>query len=284
MLIDVADISDPRLAEYANMRDAELAQRADPLDARAHGGLFIAEGDLVVRRLIASRFRTRSVLLTPTRLDAMRADIERLPTETPVYVAPPPVLNGIVGFNMHRGLLAIGERAGAGERAVDELLTHDGPLIVLEDVNNHDNLGGVFRCAASLGGGGVGVVLSPRCADPLYRKALRVSIGCVLSVPFARSAAWPEDLERMRGMGWHVLAMTPAADAVDVGEAMAASRKAGAKIALLLGAEGPGLSAEAMRAATARVRIPMHRASPEVDSLNVHVAAGIGLYEVMRRA
>lgn len=282
-LVRVEDLDDPRLAYFANMRDAELAQRADPLDASAHAGLFIAEGELVVRRLIASRYRTHSVLLTPTRMETMRGPLESLPDATPVYLAPQALLNRVVGFNMHRGLLALGER-GAGHDPAG-LIARPGPLIVLEDVNNHDNLGGVFRCAAALGGPGVGVLLSPRCADPLYRKALRVSIGCVLSVPFALAESWPDVLSDLRGHGWSILALTPAAGAADIRGVVARLRsEAGStplRVALVLGAEGPGLTPEAINAADLLVRIPMNTSSPEVDSLNVHVAAAIGLYQLL---
>lgn len=268
---------DPRLAPYANMRDAELAQRADPLDPAAHAGLFIAEGELVVRRLLASRFACQSVLLADNRLDALESDLARLPEPTPVFIAEPKVLSEIVGFNMHRGVLAIGVR-GPGLRVAD-LLNRSGPIVVLEDLVNHDNLGGVFRNAAALGGQGVSVLLSPRCADPLYRKSLRVSMGAVLSVPFARSETWPEDLHLLARSGFQTLAMVADATAQPIGQV---AHFPESRWALVMGSEGPGLTPEAIAACQRRITIPMAKADPAIDSLNVGMAAGIALYEVAR--
>lgn len=270
--------SDPRLAPYANMRDAELAQRADPLDPVAHGGVFIAEGDLVVRRLIASRFACQSVLLAENRVEALQDDLARLPAQTPIFVAEPSVLSAIVGFNMHRGVLAIGER-GPG-LTLSDLLARTGPIVVLEDLVNHDNLGGVFRNAAALAGAGVSVLLSPRCADPLYRKSLRVSMGAVLSVPFARAGCWPGDLSNLARSGVHTWALVPAEGAEPI-EQVAQSAKM-SRVALVLGSEGPGLTPEAIAACQRRVTIPMSKADTVIDSLNVAMAAGIALYAVAR--
>lgn len=271
----ITSLADPRVALYANMRDAELAQRDDPLDARAHSGVFIAEGELVVRRLVRSRFRTQSVLTTPARLDNLGDALHGLPTDTPVYLAPQDLLNDIVGFNMHRGLLAIGERPTLLPSQSD-LSTRSGPVLVLEDLVNHDNLGGIFRNAAALGGPNAWILLSPRCADPLYRKSLRVSMGLVLSVPFARAESWPGALADLRQSGYACWAMTPADSARDLHSAVAAAQ--GRKIALVLGSEGPGLTAAAFRACDQAVRIEMAKADAQVDSLNVGMAAGIALY------
>jgi tRNA G18 (ribose-2'-O)-methylase SpoU len=273
-LIPIQSLDDPRLADYANIRDAELAQRADPLDAQAHRGLFIAEGELVARRLFSSRYRTASVLTTPTRLESVRDAVDRLPPEVPVYLADQDVLNAVVGFNMHRGLLALGSRGRAP--GLDDLLGLPGPIVVLEDLVNHDNLGGIYRNAAALAGPGVGVLLSPRCADPLYRKSLRVSMGHVLSVPTARSTSWPADLDRLRTAGFTLLATTPDPGATDLRDLPPAGRWA-----LLLGSEGPGLSDVAQRSADIRVRIAMNPADPaSMDSLNVAMAAGICLHRL----
>lgn len=278
-LVHLTTPDDPRLAPYANMRDAELAQRADPLDPAAHAGLFIAEGELVVRRLVASRFRTASVLTTPARLATLGPALEVLPEDVPVLLVPQAIMDGIVGFNMHRGVLAVGVR-GPG-LTPDDVLARPGPWLVLEDLTNHDNLGGLFRNAAGLGGPGVGVLLSPRCADPLYRKSLRVSMGTVLSVPFARLDGWPGVLADVEARGVETWALTPGAGAEPIGRAAAATR---GKVALVLGAEGPGLSADALTACTRRVTIPMRRASAEVDSLNVGMAGGIALYALAAAA
>lgn len=273
-LVHVTSLADPdpRLGVYANMRDAELAQRTDPLDESAHAGLFIAEGELVLRRLIGSRFKVQSVLTTPARVESLRDALDRLDPDVPVFLAPQSVLNDIVGFNMHRGVLGIGIR-GPGLTVAD-LAARPGPILVLEDLVNHDNLGGIFRNAAALGGPGVSVCLSPRCADPLYRKSLRVSMGLVLGVPFARSASWPSDFDVLRASGYTVWAMTPKPGSVDLGDLLTGPP---GRLALVVGSEGPGLSDEAFKAADRLVRIRMHPADPAVDSLNVAMAGGIAL-------
>jgi tRNA G18 (ribose-2'-O)-methylase SpoU len=269
-LIPINDLADPRLAPYANLRDAELAQRADPLDAAAHGGLFIAEGDLVVRRLLASRFALHSVLTTPTRLASLTSELEAKTGDAPIFLAEPPLLNQIVGFNMHRGLLAIGRR-GPG-LSLPDLIRHQ-PLLVLEDLTNHDNIGGIFRNAAALGGPGIGILLSPRCADPLYRKSLRVSMGCALAVPFARADQWPDALSTLTAHGFESWALTPS----DSAEPLHSLRPSSKPIALILGTEGAGLTDAAIQSCSHRVRIEMSKVDPSVDSLNVAMAAGIAL-------
>lgn len=279
---------DPRLAPYANMRDAELAQRAAPTEPDAHPGLrglFVAEGELVVRRLIDSPFAVASVLVAENRLAGLHDDLSRLPPEVPVFVAPQALFNDIVGFNMHRGVLAMGVRAATLTPA--QALARPGPLIVLEDLVNHDNLGAIFRNAAGLGGAGTAVVLSPRCADPLYRKSLRVSMGHVLTVPFVRAEVWPAMLGDLSAAGWSVLAMTPSADSITLEEAVDLS---GSRCAIVLGSEGPGLSPAALAQSTYRVRIPMPPAptpaaetsqvGPAIDSLNVGMAAALALYRL----
>lgn len=277
-LIPVDSLADPRLAPYAGMRDAELAQRTRPGEAAAHGhlgGLFVAEGELVVRRLIRSPFATDSVLLADNRVESLAADLADLPPGTPVFTAPQRLFNTIVGFNMHRGVLALGRRAEP--HALEALLGRPGPLVILEDLVNHDNLGAVFRNAAGLGGAGCSVLLSPRCADPLYRKSLRVSMGHVLSVPFVRLTDWPGDLGRVSAAGWRILALTPRPAAVSIEEAAVGPRSA-----ILLGSEGPGLTPEALAAADISVRIPMAPLDDDqtIDSLNVAMAAGIALYRI----
>ncbi len=273
-IVPIQSLSDPRLAPYANMRDAELAQRADPLNAGAHGGLFIAEGELVLRRLIASKFPVQSVLTTPTRLDSLRDALATLPAETPVFLADPPLMASIVGFNMHRGVLGIGVRLE--DTPLAELASRAGPLIVLEDLTNHDNLGSIFRNAGALGGTGAAVALSPRCADPLYRKSIRVSMGAALCVPFTRLGTWPEPLHALRSAGFQTWALTPRPNAMPIGAALRALAPA-ARVALILGSEGPGLTDEALAACSHLVRIPMAKADPSLDSLNVAMACGVAL-------
>jgi tRNA G18 (ribose-2'-O)-methylase SpoU len=308
-LIPIESIDDPRVSDYANLRDVELLQRAEmgletsgenvPGDApvhwrarenggSAHRGLFMGEGELVVRRMIDSPFEVRSVFLTPTRLKTIEDALRRTPEGVPVYVAEPRVLSAVVGFNIHRGILACGVR-GEGT-SVGRLLDRDGPLLVLEDLFNHDNIGSIFRNAAALAGTRAGVVLTEKCADPLYRKCIRVSVGNVLSIPFARVES-VEALSRARGGagapagGWELWALSPRGDAEPLRaavEEVARARRAGAarRVALMLGSEGPGLSASAMACADRLVRIPMRRSHENVDSLNVAVAAAIALHEL----
>jgi tRNA G18 (ribose-2'-O)-methylase SpoU len=253
---------DPRIALFRNVGDADLL--------RDHG-VFVAEGRLVVRTLLtASPLKTRAVLVTKPALETL-GDL-LVDGNVPVFVVPRSIMNGIVGFNIHRGCLALGERPAT--RPLEALLAQPdvSRLIVLENVSNADNVGGIFRCAAALGGDAV--VLGPHCCDPLYRKSIRTSIGASLRVPFASATAWPGGLERLRRCGFAIVALTPAPDATaldDIAHELASHDR----LALLLGAEGEGLTAEAQSAAHYRVRIPI---AADVDSLNVAVAAGIALH------
>lgn len=255
----IRDAADSRVVAYREVRDA---------DARGRHGVFIAEGRFVVRTLLAdSPLATRSVFVTPVALESIR---DVLPDDTQVYLAEQDVMNDVVGFNIHRGCLAAGDRPAVVR--TEGLLQAAGgrAVVVLEDVNNHDNIGGLFRSAIALGAGGV--LLGPRCADPLYRKSIRVSMGAALRLPFGTAALWPDALETVRAAGYTLLALTPDADADDIGSLAVSS-----PVALLLGAEGPGLSQEAMGRADRRVRIGMVSG---VDSLNVVVAAAIALHRV----
>jgi tRNA G18 (ribose-2'-O)-methylase SpoU len=263
-LIHIDDPADVRLVPYQGVSDSGLLERQ---------GLFVVEGRLVVRRfLLESTFRAASVLVTPTALGAL-ADIvpDRAP-DLPVFVVPQAVMNAVSGFNMHRGCLATGIRAPGA--CVDDLLRDTSTrarVLLLDHVSNPDNIGGIFRCAAALGG--EAIVLGPGCGDPLYRKAVRTSIGCTLTVPFAASASWTSTLAALRAAGFTLVALTPAGDAREIGAAAEDLRTR--RIALLLGAEGDGLSPETIAAADLRVRIAM---ASGVDSLNVSVAAGIALH------
>jgi tRNA G18 (ribose-2'-O)-methylase SpoU len=272
----ISSLNDPRLADYANLRDRQLAALARGEEP----GAFIAEGELVVRQLIDSGFRTRSVLLTPTRLQTIRDALDRLPDQTPVYLAPQDLMNRIVGFNIHRGILAAGIRPEPPDLA--QLLRSARTLVILEDLANHDNLGGIFRATAALAGlptRGPGprrleampaaILLSPGCCDPLYRKAIRVSMGTALHLPWARVESWPGDLEQVRRAGFTLVALTPDPAATPIDALLRPGRPA-----LLLGAEGPGLSPAALAAADRLIRIPIDR---RVDSLNVATAAAIAL-------
>ena len=253
--VEVDDPGDPRLADYRALRDADLP------DA------FIAEGALVVRSLLSSSYRVRSVLVTPRKLTAL-ADV--LPADVPVYVAPRPVLKAVVGFDLHRGAVAAADRPSPAFDAA----TVVGParsLLLVEDVSDAENMGSLFRNAGAFGIDGV--LLSPRCCDPLYRRTVRVSMGHVLHVPFARVDAWPAAIDDVvRAAGFTVVALTPAPDAVDVAAVHAA------RPAVLVGAEGPGLTDAALARAAARGRIPMRHG---VDSVNVATAAAIAFHRLV---
>jgi tRNA G18 (ribose-2'-O)-methylase SpoU len=231
-------------------------------------GLFIAEGELVLRRALRAGYPPRSFLVDAKRVSQLTG----LPSGAPVYAAPPDVLEKATGFHVHRGVLASFHRRPLP--AVAEVLAVAQRVAVLEDVNNHTNLGAIFRGAAALGVDGV--LLSPSCADPLYRRSVRVSMGEVFAIPYARLEPWPCALAQVRAAGFTVLALTPAADAVPLPELDGSAR---ARPAVLLGAEGAGLSRAAMAASDLRVAIPMRQG---VDSLNVAAAAAVAFWELVR--
>jgi len=276
-LIEIDTLDDPRLDDYRAIKERQLlpaftwaAQRQ--ADQQAPWGKFMAEGDVVLHRLVRSTCRTLSVLLTPTRLRAVEADLALLPADTPVYLIDPGHLEPLTGFSLHRGLIAIAARPRPLDpKEVAALAAPDRPLVILEDLSNHDNVGGVFRNAAAFGA--AGVLLSPRCADPLYRKSVRVSVGYAMTIPWAYVMDWPGEVGTLRSRGIEVLAMTPAAGAERLEDAAAAFR--GRPTAILLGAEGPGLTVEALATASRRVAISM---AAGVDSLNVVVAGAVALH------
>ncbi len=258
--------ADPAVSDYVGLTDGARRMRHEP-----GSGFFIAEGDQVVRRAAAAGYPPRSVLVSPQRFEELSPEIAGLPC--PVLVASYEVLEAVTGFHVHRGILASFGRLP--ERSPQEVLDGARRVVVLEAMNNHTNLGAVFRSAAGLGMDAV--LLDRRCADPLYRRSVRVSMGEVFSVPWAFVDDWPGALPDLVGRGFRVLAMTPAPDAVPLSQVRLADDE---RAALLLGAEGPGLTDAAMAASTERVRIPM---SHGVDSLNVGAAAAIGCWVVGRR-
>ena len=266
-MISVASIEDPRVADYRMV--------ADPHALEAHG-LFVAEGRLVVSRLLDASSRpgrwagaAQSVLLSPAAFAQLEPVVSAHP-DVPVYVVPQRAMNDVVGFNIHRGCLALARRPPV-PALTPESLAGVWRVVVLEGVNNPDNIGGVFRSAAALGAGLV--VIGPASGDPLYRKAVRTSMGATLEVPYVRADPWPGALALLRDAGFALVALTPAADALP----LPALRLAAPRVALLAGAEGSGLSDAALAAADVRVAIPM---SGRVDSLNVSTAVAIALYHV----
>ncbi|MER5639854.1 RNA methyltransferase [Kitasatospora sp. NPDC002227] len=257
----VTDPTDPRLADYTGLTDVELRRRREPAE-----GLFIAEGEKVIRRAVESGYRMRSMLLTPKWLEVMGDVIAE--ADAPVHVVDPALAEAVTGYHVHRGALASMERKPLPTAA--EVLAGARRVAVLEGLVDHTNLGAIFRSAAALGMDAV--LLSPDCADPLYRRAVKVSMGAVFAVPYARLDPWPASLAAVQEAGFSLLALTPAEGAVDL--ATVATQD---KAALMLGAEGDGLTAKAMAAADHLVRIPMAHG---IDSLNVGAAAAVAFYSV----
>jgi tRNA G18 (ribose-2'-O)-methylase SpoU len=251
----IDDPDDLRLADYRDLRDAEL---------RRTRGLFAVEGRLMVERLLTtSRFRARSVLGTAEAVEALREPLARSAVQ--VYVTSLELIRDLVGFKFHRGVLALGER---DEPAAVTVADSTRTVVGLEDVRDPENVGSVFRNAQAFAVGAV--LLDAASGDPLGRKAIRVSAGAALTVPFARAGRWPADLARLREAGFTIIALTPDPSAPDIAAVSARDR-----IALVLGSEESGLSIPTREAADVSARIPMARG---IDSLNVAVAAGIALY------
>ena len=265
----VCDISDPGDVRLDNFRDLNSIDRRPDLPSGK--GLVIAEGVLVVQRMLASPFRPLAFLGTDRRLDELRADLAGSPA--PYYRVSAEVMAQVVGFHLNRGVLAAARREP--ERSLAQVLDGARTVVVLEGVNDHENLGAIFRNAAGLSVDAV--VFGSGCADPLYRRAVRVSMGHALLVPYTRATDWPTDLNMLQQKGFRLLAMTPDPDAAPLPEAMAAVRDE--RIAVLVGAEGPGLSRAVLRASDLRVRIPMSRGT---ESLNVATAAAVAFYERAR--
>jgi tRNA G18 (ribose-2'-O)-methylase SpoU len=263
---DVQDVNDPDDPRLDDFRDLNSVDRRPDLPTGK--GLVIAEGVLVVQRMLASRFTPLALLGTDRRLTELKEDLAG--AEAPYYRVSADVMARVVGFHLNRGVLAAARRVP--EPSVAEVVDGARTVAVLEGVNDHENLGSIFRNAAGLSVDAV--VFGSGCADPLYRRAVRVSMGHALLVPYARATDWPDDLVKLKQSGFRLLAMTPHGDARPLAEAMAAAR--GERVAVLVGAEGPGLTPAALRRSEVRVRIPMSRGT---DSLNVATAAALAFYE-----
>ena len=257
----VTDPADPRVADFRNLKAGDRPAGTP----RGELGPVIVEGVPAVERLLASPYRVRAVFGVPGRVAALD-----LPDDVPAFEADKWVLSEVIGFRLTRGVLASADRRPSAD--LGTLLAGPDPaaprrLAVLEALNDAENLGSIARSAVALGIDGL--LLDPRCADPLYRRSVRVSMGHVLALPFAVLPEWPEGLDRLHEAGYLTVALTPAPDAVELTEVDA---RANPRTAVLLGAEGPGLTAEAQRAARVRARIPMRAG---VDSLGVAAAAAI---------
>lgn len=266
----VDHIDDPRLSEYRDVPDPQLLRER---------GVFVAEGRLVVRTLLETASgRVRSVLATEAALAALADVVDPEAAPFPVYVGSKRLLSTVVGVNVHRGCLAIAERPSPV--TVSDVLPPPGRpalVVVVERVVNADNIGGIFRNAAAFGVDAV--VLSPGCCDPLYRKAIRTSIGATLRVPYAHAVAWPDAINMLRAAGISIVALTPGPGAVDIDQVAVASA-AGRRLALLAGTEGEGLSEGARREADVEMQIPMVAGA---NSLNVATAVAIALHRFTDR-
>ena len=268
MIARIDTSGDSRLAAYTLV--------ADPA-ALARAGLFAVEGRLVAPRLIASDYRVHSLLVSDAALESLRPVLQTRP-DIDVLVATSAVISATGGHDFHRGCLALGYR-GTPRRVAQLLETETGslePVVILEGVSNPDNIGGIFRSAYAFAARGV--ILGPGCADPLYRKAIRTSMGATLDVPWTEGDAWPAALDAVTSRGYGIVAMTTDPDAPSLRLAMSELNR---PVALMLGSEGYGLSRDALAAAGIHARIPMPNAA--ADSLNVVSAASIALYETRQR-
>ena len=255
----IDDAGDPRLADYRDLTDVALRRVLEPA-----GGLYIAESAKVIRRAVAAGHRPRSILVQEKWLD----DAASVAGDAPVYVVTDAVAERLTGYAVHRGALAAMHRPALPP--VAEVVAGARTVLILEDVVDHTNVGAAFRAAAGLGADAV--LVTPRCADPLYRRSVRVSMGTVFQVPWTRLPEWPEAGGVLHDAGLHVAALALADDAVPL-DVFVASRPD--RVALLMGAEGDGLSRRALAAADTVVTIPM---AGGVDSLNVAAAAAVALW------
>ena len=260
-VIQISTLDEPGLADYSGLTDVALRRVSEPA-----GGLYIAESSKVMARAIAAGHQPRSVLLQEQWLEALLPLLD--PFDIPVFVGDAALLESITGYNLHRGALAAMHRPALPPAA--QLLENARRVVVLEDIVDHTNVGAIFRSVAGLGADAV--LVTPRCADPLYRRSVRVSMGTVLQVPWTRLPDWPEGAEILAAAGFHVAALALAPDAVSLDEFAASAPE---KVAILLGSEGDGLSRTALSHADSIVTIPMGHG---VDSLNVAAASAVALW------
>ncbi len=264
-LVDVTDPADSRLADYRDLRDVELRKHLE-----AEQGLFIAEGEKVVRRALEGGFTARSFVMAPRWIDGLRDVLDA--SDAPCYVVSEELAEQVTGFHVHRGALASLHRRPLP--TVAQVLDGARTVVVLEDVVDHTNVGAVFRSAAALGVDAV--LLAPRCADPLYRRSVKVAMGAVFTVPYARLDSWYDAMPGLSEAGFTTIALTPADDAVPVEQAVTGRDR----VALVMGTEGHGLSERWLASADVRAIIPM---SAGVDSLNVAAATAVACYVAARR-
>jgi tRNA G18 (ribose-2'-O)-methylase SpoU len=262
-VVSIDSLDDPRLDDFARLTDVALRRVSEP-----DGGLYIAESNTVIERAIEAGHVPRSVLVQAKWLDQLLPLVAD--HDGPVFVGPDDLLEELTGFRMHRGALAAMQRPTLP--SVAEVVDGARLVVVLEDIVDHTNVGAVFRSVAGLGADAV--LVSPRCADPLYRRSVRVSMGTVLQVPWTRIGEWPDAADELRSAGFHLAAMALTDDSVALDDF---ARTVPERVALVMGTEGDGLTREAVTAADTTVRIPMAHG---VDSLNVAAASAVGLWAV----
>jgi len=266
VIVDVADPGDERLADYVKLRESSLRHSLE-----TEQGLFIAEGSKVIRRAIEAGYRPRSFLLAPRWLDELRDLMDAVP-QVPVYLVSEELAEQVTGFHVHRGALASLHREQ--RHSVAELVAGSRRLVVAEEIVDHANVGAIARNVAGLGWDGL--LLGPRCADPLYRRSVKVSMGTVLSLPWARLDDWAGAVPMLQASGFVVAAFALSDDSISLAEFVPHAGRT-ARLAVLLGSEGHGLSQRWISQADHVVRIPMR---PGVDSLNVAATSAIACYEL----
>jgi tRNA G18 (ribose-2'-O)-methylase SpoU len=264
-LVEIESADDPRLSDYRDLRDVQLRQHVE-----AEHGLFIAEGEKVVRRAVEAGFAPRSFLMAPRWLDGLADVLTR--SDVPVYVVSEALAEEVTGFHVHRGALASLHRRPLP--SVDEVLAGARSVLVLEEIVDHTNVGAIFRSGAALGFDAV--LVAPRCADPLYRRSIKVGMGAVFAMAWTRLPDWYDALATLSDAGFTTVALTLADDATPIEEAVAGVDR----LALVLGSEGHGLSPRWEQAADRRAIIPM---AAGIDSLNVAAASAVACYVAARR-
>ncbi|MGM9470557.1 TrmH family RNA methyltransferase [Pseudarthrobacter sp. YS3] len=259
--------ADPRVSDYTQLTDVHLRKLREPAE-----GMYIAESSRVLRRALAAGHQPRSFFLAEKWLADLQDVLDAYP-DVPAFIGTASLLEEITGFHLHRGAMAAMQRPAPVP--LNELLAGARRVAVLEDIVDHTNVGAIFRSAAALDVDAV--LISPRCGDPLYRRSVRVSMGTVFQVPWARLESWPQDLALLQRQGFTVAALELTGDAVDVDELAAGNPD---RLALVLGTEGAGMSAATLAAVDLAVKIPMR---PGVDSLNVAAASAVAFWELRPR-
>lgn len=266
-IVPITDPDDPRLADYTQLTDIALRSIREPAE-----GLYMAESEKVIRRALQAGHQPRSILTSQRWLPQIQGLVEDFGLDVPIFLGDDAVITPITGFHLHRGLLAAMHRPLLP--TVRDVLAQTQRVAILEDLVDHTNVGAVFRSAAALGVDAV--LITPKCADPLYRRSVRVSMGTVFQVPWTRLASWPSGIAELQAAGFLVAALTLADDAVDLAEL---TRQAPERLAMILGTEGDGVRPATTRLADLAVKIPM---AGGVDSLNVAAASAVAFYATRR--